>query len=162
MKSKPAQFLGSATGGFAFAALFWACSAPDKSTAGDTCDCASDIAALEARIATLEASAADTEALDTRLTELEASAVQQVGGEATVPASTTDTSEGGQVNLAAASAYGTGFGVDVAHDSFRVIQMPDSGGGGVVFGWDGETNSFVVYGDVTVSGTVTATAFTPQ
>ncbi len=161
MKAKRFQVLGSVVGGFLSGAAFWACSEPATGTAADTCECTSEVSALESRIAVLEAQVSDAAALEERLASLEATAVQHVGGEATVPASVTDSAEGGQVNLAGAAAFGVGYNMDVYHDAFRVIRAPEDGGGGVVFGWDGASNSLVVYGDVTISGTVTATAFNP-
>lgn len=134
----------SACTGFALGSLLWACSEPSKGHADTVaCDCSDEIAKLEARIALLEASS-----------------VQQSGGEALIPAASSDHQEGGQINLSAATDYGIGYNLDVYQNSFRVIQVEDNGAN-VVFGWDGPSNSFVVYGDMTVRGTVTATEFQP-
>lgn len=161
MSSKYLQVSGSVVGGFLFGAVFWACSAPAPVTAAGECECASDLTALEARIAVLEAAAADSDALEARLATLEESSVTQSDGEASIPASAADGAEGGQLNLVGATSFGVGYNVDVYHDAFRVIRAPEDGGAGVVFGWDGATDTFVVYGDVNVSGTVTASAFVP-
>jgi hypothetical protein len=43
-----------------------------------------------------------------------------------------------------------------------VVRDPEDGNGGVTFSWDGDTGALVVYGDLSVTGTVRAAGFHPQ
>ena len=60
MKAKRFQVLGSVVGGFLSGAAFWACSEPATGTAADTCECTSEVSALESRISVRSGSAGMT------------------------------------------------------------------------------------------------------
>jgi hypothetical protein len=137
----------SVAGGFMCGAVLWACAEPKEVAANDG-DCSCDgatVAALEARIA-----------------ELEATTVRHDNGVVAIATPDGFPEEGGEVRFGAASDYGVTYYADVFHDAFRVVRDPGDGTGGVAFGWDGDTQSFIVYGDISVAGTVRATGFEPQ